>query len=392
MTSESVSALERFVTWLKLSALSARRTLPGILALAVVASALVALRGDFGEAATGERPAGLDLARLSSLAASDTEPSGGALRFLYASQGLLALLFFALAPFLVWRAANRASGSTRRADAHWLDLRPVSSGLASSGFLSTAQWAGNLKAAILCLGIVVIAIAVRRPEPLTSVEIPAGQAAGPPTRLFAEQDLHWTASKLPAADHVLRARLSLRLIPGGSDPVLNVEFAARRSGETEWTSSLARIGDGAPLALDLPPGSRGAEFALRRVEGGARALLRTEDVQLSRSAPWLTGLFRTALRFLAALSAALALALGFAAFVSGPSAAAAAALPWGLALLSPATKAFRFLPGGDLPAALETWTEGRTLAKLAPEAWLGWSVLVVLGLALATLGRRRPVL
>ncbi|MCC6407922.1 MAG: hypothetical protein IT453_12230 [Planctomycetes bacterium] len=286
-------------------------------------------------------------------------------------------LWLALLAMLGVATLARAAGQFARWRAReldWLAALPVRR---SRWLVST--WCGDALAlgvlVVLAAGFVELSVGASAPttRTLKRVELP-------PLALVAERSqLEWTLHDVPSAAH---ARLELALAGGGR--AAEVRWRARR-GELS-TATVGTIGLRTTLELALPPGDGPVGFDLERLAPGAivvadpAGLALTEPVESDRGASW-----AIAARVWPALIAADALALGFAAWLSGASAGFATLALWLGAWL--ATRTEPLIPCSDLFDALAQVAAG--LVPRAPEFahWVGTAALVVLGLGL---GSARP--
>lgn len=300
-----------------------------------------------------------------------------------ARAGVWTLGALLLAPALLAVAAH-ASGRWRGGEAEWLAPRAL-----GPGAVLVSTWLGGL------LGALALALA-----PLVAGELAAGGAA-PAWRAAGElalrspepledgAGLRWRLAD-PRAPAGSRVRFELQL-SGGQGPAADVRARARRLrggeevGERSVERRLARAGT---LDLSLPPGPGELELSLARIGDGATLALQRPAVRLLVPAggPGMAGAVLLA-HLLLALGAGTALALALGRWM-GPGTAAGVLLGgWAAATLAP-SGAPAALPGLSLPAALRELRAGFVPAAPSLAAWLGALGAAALGLGLARLGLR----
>jgi hypothetical protein len=179
-----------------------------------------------------------------------------------------------------------------------------------------------------------------------------------------------------------------------------VELRARRGGEASVTTT--RIGNRGSIEVTLPAGTDGVEFELACKGQDTRVCVLSEGVELwslpasspdipSHHVTWQAATLAMLARFLLAMCAWLALAIGVSRFVSPATAALAVLAAWvphWWAEAGPTAFSSRWLPGVDLFDALAIVGDGRAPACPPLTTVLGTLVIVVIGIVLACAGLR----
>lgn len=348
---------------LGLAALAARRGLrPAFVALVLVLLVL-ALRHDWGFAASvvaGEGTAALARG--------------------HARQGVWAVALLCFTPLLVHRA-SRAAADWRARDADWIAPLP----LGRSAWIA-AQALGLLGGAALVFAAAALA-----------AELPLERAGGAwrwvrtlehPAFALVEGDAgqSWVQSGLAARPPGARLWCHPTVAPG-SGPAASVRLSAATEGGGA-AEVLARLSGRAHVSLELPLGDGPVHLAVERVGPGAVVVLPPGALELvvPARAEGLASLELLA-RALLAGAVGIALGLGLGAWMRPALATGTLAALSLLPALFPA--AARFLPAGDLPAAWRLVGEGFVPPPLAAPALAAGLGLLVLGAALAALGQRR---
>ncbi len=297
-----------------------------------------------------------------------------------ARQGIWGGALLLLLPALVLRSAASVT-RLRRGDADWVGARPVSS---MSWVLST--WIGLSVAGWLALGAVAAAAEWGRgsaPTMAFSGSLATGQA-----RVVAGgETCHW---RLPLSAEATPPGSRLRMVllrgfgPGG--PVSSVTLQARRDGQT-GPAAQTLVHGRSHVEVALPEGSGALELKLSNQGEGAVTLLADPGFEFWRPAPSdrrasLEAFLRAAL----ALSAALALGLGFGAWVS-PATAGLGVLALWVGVHS-ALGAVAWLPGLRLPRALGFIGQGRLPESFDARGLVGLGLCLAAGVCLALPGLR----
>lgn len=342
-----------------LARLAARRTLqPGVLATLAVVSFL-ALRHDFNPSVTGF---------------DDVDGAFG--RGLDRSGTWLALCV-CVAPILVHRAAGTI-GAWRTRDADWLAPRAL--GRAS---ILVSTWLG-IAAPCIALAVVIAALVELRVDGAGPTLRAAGSLPGPaPGWIDSGSPRSWRidAARVTAQDG---ARVSLELgLGAGAGPTAHVHFHGTRGSEA--SSARVAIGTRGEVELVLPRGQGDVELALTITDPDARALVLSDTLELWLPVPSeRTSSFALATRLALALLAWTALALGFGAWLSAPTATGLVAALW-IALWL-ADGAPSWIPGADGFDALATIGRGRAPAQPAWRELAATFACVAVGLGLARAG------
>ncbi|MFN0242254.1 MAG: hypothetical protein ACKVWV_05120 [Planctomycetota bacterium] len=342
-----------------LARLAARRTLhPGVLATLAVVSFL-ALRHDFSP-----RVAGFD----------DVDGAFG--RGLDRSGTWLALCA-GVAPILVHRAAGTI-GAWRTRDADWLAPRAL--GRAS---ILVSTWLG-IAVPCIALAVAIAALVELRVDGAGPTLRAAGSLPGPaPGWIDGGSPRAWRidSARVPAQDG---ARVSLELgLGAGAGPAAHIDLRCTRGSET--SSARVAIGTRGRVELVLPRGHGDLEFALAITDPDARALVLSDALEL-----WLpipserAASLALAARLALALLAWTALALGFGAWLSAPTATGLVAALWIALWLADGAPAW--IPGADAFDALATIGRGRAPTQPALREIAATIACVAVGLGLARAG------
>lgn len=351
---------------LPLARLAARRALAPIVIAIAAAAVLLALRGDWGGGSEG-------------LAA---ESGGGAVALARASarEGVLSIAILAVVPLLALRAA-RIVADWRKGEGDWLGSRSASRWtVLASTWLGT--WAGG--AALIAVACLAIELGIGSNG---STLRRAGEIALPPAAwITSEAPSAWTAredeSRWPEGS---RARVELGF-GAGSGASAEIRFRARRGEGAERLSS-ARIAARGSVEVEIPAGSGPLELEIACARAGARAFVVSDVVEVwepgaSEASASLEILVRVAL----ALLAWSALAIGFGAWVSPPTAALALFAAWIPAFLADRPPAW--MPAADLWSALEIAGAGRVPHAIAPGSIAVAIALAAIGLRIGAAGLR----
>jgi hypothetical protein len=352
-----------------LASLAARRALvPGVVAIAAAILAL-ALRADWGAGSAG-------------LVAEAGDRSAALARG-SAREGVWSIAVLAILPLVLARAA-RVIGNWRAGEGDWLGSRA-----AGRGSILFATWLGTWIGGGILLAAVFLA-----------VEASAGSfaARGPTLRRAGEIALPrmgWITSDAPARwiagagesawPEGSRARIELAF---GTGTGAGTEATLRARRGTEERAASARFVAHGSVEVELPPGDGALAFEIACERAGSRAFVASDAMEVwepgpRESAAGLAILARLAL----ALATWTALAMGFGAWLSAPSAALAIAAAWIPAWLAERSPAW--LPAADLWDALATAGSGRVPRAIDPAAVASSAILVAIGLALGHAGLRR---
>ncbi len=302
------------------------------------------------------------------------------------------------------RGASQVAAS-RHGDAPWLATRAV-----SNATIATSTWLGAAIACVVLTVVFAVAAGIRGGSAPTPVA--AGTLDGPKARWAATgSPLAWHA-ELPsgrfagdmntatntATNTGLTARIELGL-GAGTGAAAEVELRARRGAAT--TAATTRIGNRGSIEVALPPGIGGVDFELACKGQDTRVCVLSDSVELwslpsandSAPHPAATHAADLALlaRFVLALCAWLALAIGVSRFVSPATAALAVLAAWvphWWAEAGPSAFSSRWLPGVDLFDALSIVGDGRAPACPPLTSVAGTLVVVVISIVLACIGLR----
>jgi hypothetical protein len=210
-------------------------------------------------------------------------------------------------------------------------------------------------------------------------------------RVGTEGRLRWN-STVPASSGDGLVRLSVRLY-GLDNQAESFEFSVLQADGT--TIDRTEVQPALLSTLEVSVPAQGGEFVFELRAKQARRALRLHQAQLHHFVPGPRGMptLLLALRLALILAAAQALVLGLGAWFTAPTTVLYVAGGYGLLWLEADQMAGswvqRWVPGFDLPEALQWIAEGRGPQAIAPSAALGTVGLVVLGLGLLHLGLGR---
>lgn len=303
--------------------------------------------------------------------------------FGFARQQVWATFLVAVAPLCVLRAAQRAA-PMQAEDASWLAVRS-----ASNAAVAVSTWLGALVA--WCAATLAFALAGEIGAPRgETLLVAAGTIAAPASRwVTSEAPLAWRA-EVQHPERARRASLELGLV-ASHGAIGDLHLVARGVTTGAETRANVRVENRARLEVELPRGETAIDFRLECGGAEARAFVLSPAATLWFETPgrW-SATSGAALHVVAAGASWLALALFFACFVGGTTAACAVLALWIPVWMAdwPAA-ALRWIPGADLFDALAVVGAGRAPAPPGAQAWLGALVLVGLALAATALALRR---
>jgi hypothetical protein len=353
----------------RLCALALRRALaPGTLVWAALLAAILATNDWSSDAIALDAGGG---------APSDAVRGG------LARQGLWAGFCLALMPMLVIRAAGTIGRWRSKGEVDWLGARAATRlSIAGSTVCGTLLGAWGLVFAWWAL------VAATGTGAAAALQL-AGTIPAPGSSWVDGMHARaWTARVPDVAQGVgTRVRIELGL-GAGAGPAAEVVLRASRATRDGATAvASTRIGTRGMIEVELPSSGGEVELELSVSDPEARVLVLSESAEVWIPVASASAADRAiALRLCVASCAWLALAFGFGAWISTPSAALGVIALWIAAWLADTPCAW--IPGVDLPETLGIASQGRVPAALDPRAYIGALVALVAGIALAAAGLR----
>lgn len=347
-----------------LARLALRRALtPGAIVLWAVLALAVDARAEPGEA----------------LRLVAGEDAGAVARGL-ARQALWIALVAPVAALLLARAAGVVP-RWRRGEGDWLGSAPVPApAVVASTWLGLAAACG----AVVALTWAVAALRVPTPDGASPSWRWLRALPAPSAALAEEGDaLRWQLDDPRGRLELVGARLRVDCAVLGVGTPAHLRLTARRPSGASASSERSLAARGS-IDVDVPGAGDALELALEQVGPGAAAA--PLEVALLAPAPESAATRALAARWALGLAAAAALALGAGAWMGSATAALLAALPWLATWL--AGRAPAWLPGADLPRALDLVGRGLAPPALPAASLAGAAGLVALGLGVAALGLR----
>jgi hypothetical protein len=309
--------------------------------------------------------------------AAQTRPEN-APHFGLVRQHYWACFLLGVAPLLVLHAARRAAPA-RMDDPAWLKTRR-----ASNVSIALSTYAGAL-VAWSAATLACAAVAELDAPPDERLSIACGTAEVPTGRWFgAEAPLAWRAT-IPAGSGARSATFEIGLGAAGGSAGKVLPRAGGREGR------ILVLGGRGEIEVGILEGETAVEFELQCIGEGTRALVLAPHATLwAQAESRFSACVSIALRFLLAGATWLALALAFACFAGGTTAACGVLALWVPVWMSdwPASMT-RWIPGADLFEALAIVGAGRAPAAPPVHAWIGTFVLVGCAVVASAFGLRR---
>jgi hypothetical protein len=278
-------------------------------------------------------------------------------------------------PVALLRAASLV-GDWRAGELDWLAPRVTNLGRALF-----ASWVGGLAALLIGVGAVAaIAEATGGDSPKL---VDRGSFEGTEVATLDPSVARaWTLDLPPTQDG---AQLAVALdLLGYRGPAVDAGVVVRRDGsEARWEGRLGRARE---VLVPLPPGDGPVQVTLERLSDGAAISMHRPAARLYAPAGSFASFWGLMSRIALAAALSLALAIGFGAWVSTPSAMLAVVALWTCVWIGDAPWP---LPGDDLFGALDALGRGRAAGAIPLRS--AWVTLagVAFGLGLAQFGLSR---
>lgn len=312
--------------------------------------------------------------------------AAAALRGLQRADMLMGMLSL-LIPLSCMQVA-RTWRTWERRERYWLVTSPRSK-LA----IILQTWAGGLCASWLWLGLVTgLCVALIEHDGHEEWRVEGSLELQNPQRVGGQGRLSWTCN-VPQSDRPQRAHFEVGLY-GAEMNIDEFVFSSFGGPQREvFDSDHAQAARISILEVNLPNQAGPVEFELHAVGAQNSMLLHRPRLQLLVASPAQQPLILFALRVGLLLAAAHAILLGLCAWFSAGTALTyvfgAYLLIWLESERWSATAFGTWVPGFDLPQALQWIGEGLGPGLVAPTSWLGCVVLICLGLGSSVIAMGR---
>ncbi len=293
-------------------------------------------------------------------------------------QGYWTAFALAIAPICVVRAAAVVAHWRATGEVDWLGSRA-----AGRLAIATSTACGAVLGAWTLVVAWSVLVAAKTPRADASYQL-AGEVASPGgVWVDGAHARAWTAD-LPLGVRAAGTRVRVELgLGAGSGASTEVVLRARVDGRE--ASARRRIGSRGTIEVELPAAAPAVALDLSVADRDARVLVLSDAAELWTPVADARAADRAiALRLCAAACAWIALAMGFGAWISAPSASAAVLALWLAAWLADGPCAW--IPGADLPEALAIAAQGRVPRAVDPRAYAGALGALAVGLSLAASG------